>query len=254
MARRRLIAGNWKMNGTAATLGEVRSIASAAAAHDGVDVALCLPATLISCAVEAAPGFAIGGQDVHPKASGAHTGCISAAMLLDAGARLTIVGHSERRMDQHESDADVRAKATAGLNAGLSVILCVGESEAVRDSGAAVAHVCAQLDASLPAAPGDPAQLSIAYEPIWAIGTGKVAGVPDIAEMHAALRQRLVAAHGEAGDAMRILYGGSVKASNAAEIFAVPDVDGALVGGASLTAADFVPIIAAAAGQNALNN
>jgi triosephosphate isomerase len=174
-------------------------------------------------------------------------------MLVDAGASLTIVGHSERRQDQHESDEDVRAKATAGLGAGLSVILCVGESETVRDSGDAVAHVCAQLDASLPPAPSDPAQLSIAYEPIWAIGTGKVAGVAEIGEMHAALRQRLVAAYGAAGDAMRILYGGSVKASNAAEIFAVADVDGALVGGASLTAADFVPIIEAA-DHNALNN
>jgi triosephosphate isomerase len=253
MTRRRLIAGNWKMNGTAAMLGEVGAIASAAAEHRAVDVALCLPATLIGRAVAAAPGFAIGGQDVHAKANGAHTGCTSAEMLVDAGASLTIVGHSERRQDQHESDEDVRAKATAGLGAGLSVILCVGESEAVRDSGAAVAHVCAQLDASLPDAPSDPAQLSIAYEPIWAIGTGKVAGVAEIGEMHAALRQRLVAAYGAAGDAMRILYGGSVKASNAAEIFAVADVDGALVGGASLTAANFVPIIEAA-DHNALNN
>jgi triosephosphate isomerase len=253
MTRRRLIAGNWKMNGTAAALGEVSAIARAAADHRAVDVALCLPATLIGRAVAAAPGFAIGGQDVHAKANGAHTGCTSADMLVDAGASLTIVGHSERRCDQHESDADVRAKAAAGLGAGLSVILCVGESETVRDSGDAVAHVCAQLDASLPPAPSDPAQLSIAYEPIWAIGTGKVAGVAEIGEMHAALRQRLVAAYGAAGQAMSILYGGSVKASNAAEIFAVADVDGALVGGASLTAADFVPIIAAA-DQNALNN
>jgi triosephosphate isomerase len=241
------------MNGTAAALGEVRAIAAAAKTHGAVDVSLCLPATLIERAVAAAPGFAIGGQDVHAAASGAHTGCTSAAMLIDAGATLTIVGHSERRQDQHESDSDVRAKAGAALGAGLGVILCVGESEAVRDSGAAVAHVCAQLDASLPDAPSDPAQLSIAYETIWAIGTGKVAGVAEIGEMHAALRQRLVAAYGAAGDAMRILYGGSVKASNAAEIFAVADVDGALVGGASLTAADFVPIIEAA-DHNALNN
>ena len=247
MTRRRLVAGNWKMNGTQAALGEVTAIARAAEAHRGVDVALCVPATLIARAVEAANGLAIGGQDVHGQASGAHTGCISAAMLTDAGAALTIVGHSERRADQHESDADVRAKAAAGLGAGLGVILCVGESETVRDSGGAVAHVCAQLDASLPDAPVDPATLSIAYEPIWAIGTGKVAGVAEIGEMHAALRERLVAAYGDAGQGMRILYGGSVKASNAAEIFAVPDVDGALVGGASLTAADFIPIIEAAA-------
>jgi len=245
MVRRRLIAGNWKMNGTRAALGEVTEIARAADAHRGVDVALCLPATLIGRAVEAAGGLMIGGQDVHASPNGAHTGCISAAMLIDAGASLTIVGHSERRHDQHESDADVRAKAQAALAEGLHVILCVGESDDVRSSGAAVAHVVDQLDASLP---DDPSRLSIAYEPIWAIGTGKVAGVADIAEMHAALRERLVATYGEAGQGMRILYGGSVKASNAVEIFAVPDVDGALVGGASLTAADFVPIIEAAVG------
>jgi triosephosphate isomerase len=243
MTRRRLIAGNWKMNGTSAALGEVSAIARAAAEHRAVDVALCLPATLIGRAVEAAPGFAIGGQDVHANPDGAHTGCISAALLLDAGASLAIVGHSERRSDQHESDADVRAKAQAGLAAGLHVILCVGESDEVRSKGNAVSHVIDQLDASLP---DDPSRLSIAYEPIWAIGTGKVAGVAEIGEMHAALRQRLVTTYGAAGEAVRILYGGSVKASNAAEIFAVPDVDGALVGGASLTAADFVPIIEAA--------
>ena len=246
MTRRRLIAGNWKMNGGVAALGEATAIARAAAAHDGVDVALCLPATLIARATAAVPGLAIGGQDVHADASGAHTGCISAAMLLDAGATLTIVGHSERRHDQHESDADVRAKAETALAAGLGVILCVGESDDVRTSGNAVAYVSAQLDASLPAAPADPSRLSIAYEPIWAIGTGKVASTADIAQMHAALRQRLIAAYGERGQAMRLLYGGSVKASNAAKIFAVPNVDGALVGGASLTAADFVPIVEAA--------
>jgi triosephosphate isomerase len=231
------------MNGISAALGEVSAIARAAAEHRAVDVALCLPATLIGRAVEVAPGFAIGGQDVHANPDGAHTGCISAAMLLDAGASLAIVGHSERRSDQHESDADVRAKAQAGLAAGLHVILCVGESDEVRSKGNAVSHVIDQLDASLP---DDPSRLSIAYEPIWAIGTGKVAGVAEIGEMHAALRQRLVTTYGAAGEGVRILYGGSVKASNAAEIFAVPDVDGALVGGASLTAADFVPIIEAA--------
>ncbi len=245
MDRRRLIAGNWKMNGSAAALGEVAAIAHAAAHYDNVGVALCLPATLIARAAATAPSLAIGGQDVHAAASGAHTGCISAAMLVDAGAILTIVGHSERRQDQHESNVDVRAKAETALAAGLSVILCVGESDKVRSSGDAVAHVSAQLDASLPAAPSDPLRLSIAYEPIWAIGTGKVASVSDIAEMHFALRQRLLAAYGASGQAMRLLYGGSVKASNAAEIFAVPNVDGALVGGASLTSADFVPIVEA---------
>ena len=244
MAGRKLVAGNWKMNGIGSDLDQVRAIAEGAGG--GADVALCLPATLIERAARALPGLAIGGQDVHAAANGAHTGDISAAMLKDAGASLTIVGHSERRQAHGERDADVRAKAEAALAAGLDVILCVGESDAVRSSGDAVAFVSAQLDASLPQAPSDSSRLSIAYEPIWAIGTGKVASTADIAEMHAALRQRLIAAFGAAGQAMRLLYGGSVKANNAAQIFAVPDVDGALVGGASLTAGDFVPIIRAA--------
>ena len=239
MALRKLVAGNWKMHGVSADLAEIAAIAAAAG---DADVALCLPATLIERAVRAIPGFAIGGQDVHSAAKGPHTGCVSAAMLLDAGARLVIVGHSERREGQGETDADVRAKAGAALAAGLDVILCIGESDAVREAGAAVATVAAQLDASLPATAVD----AIAYEPIWAIGTGKIPSLADIAEMHAALRARLVAAYGQAGQGVRILYGGSVKASNAADIFAIPDVDGALVGGASLTGADFVPIIEAA--------
>ena len=245
MARRKLVAGNWKMHGLAADLGEVTAV-SMAAETAGADVALCLPATLIERAVRAAPGFAIGGQDVHQAGQGAHTGCVSAAMLLDAGARLTIVGHSERRDAQGETDADVRAKAEAALAAGLDVILCVGESDSIREAGSAVATVSAQLDASLPSAIGEPARFSVAYEPIWAIGTGKVPSVADIGEMHAALRGRLKAAYGDAGDQVRILYGGSVKASNAVEIFAVADVDGALVGGASLKAGDFLPIVEAA--------
>ena len=240
MALRKLVAGNWKMHGVAADLAEIAAIA---AAGGEVDVALCLPATLIERAARAVPGVAIGGQDVHAAPKGAHTGCISAAMLLDAGARLTIVGHSERREAQYETDADVRAKAAAALAAGLDVILCIGESDAVREAGDAVATVAAQLDASLPASPVG----AIAYEPIWAIGTGKIPSLADIAQMHAALRARLIAAYGEAGANVRILYGGSVKASNAADIFALPDVDGALVGGASLKAADFLPIVAAAA-------
>ena len=240
MALRKLVAGNWKMHGVAADLAEIAAIA---AAGGDVDVALCLPATLIERAARAVPGFAIGGQDVHAAPKGAHTGCISAAMLLVAGARLTIVGHSERREAQHETDADVRAKAKAALAAGLDVILCIGESDAVRSAGDAVATVAAQLDASLPASPVD----AIAYEPIWAIGTGKIPSLADIAEMHAALRARLLTAYGDGGANVRILYGGSVKASNAADIFAIPDVDGALVGGASLTAVDFLPIVAAAA-------
>lgn len=246
MARRKLVAGNWKMNGVSGDLGEVAAISIAAETID-VDVALCVPATLIERAARKAPGFAIGGQDVHQADKGAHTGCISAAMLLDAGAKLTIVGHSERREAQHESDVDVKAKAEAALAAGLDVILCVGESDAVREAGKAVETVSAQLDASLPAAIGEASRFSVAYEPIWAIGTGKVPSMADIGEMHAALRQRLFAAYGEAGQGVRILYGGSVKAANAAEIFAVADVDGALVGGASLKSAEFLPIVEASA-------
>lgn len=246
MTRRRLVAGNWKMHGVSADLAEIKSIALAAETAN-TDVALCVPATLIERAVRAAPGFAIGGQDVHQNEKGAHTGCISSAMLLDAGAELTIVGHSERREAQGESDADVKAKAEAGLAAGLSVILCVGESDAVREAGKAVDTVAAQLDASLPGSIADASRFSVAYEPIWAIGTGKVPSTVDIDEMHTTLRARLVAAFGDAGAEVRILYGGSVKASNATEIFAVHDVDGALVGGASLKAADFLPIVDAAA-------
>jgi len=249
MTRRKLVAGNWKMHGVSADLAEITSISLAAETADA-DVAVCVPATLIDRAVRAAPGFAIGGQDVHQNEKGAHTGCISAAMLLDAGARLTIVGHSERREAQGETDADVKGKAEAALAAGLSVILCVGESDMVREAGDAVETVSAQLDSSLPhsdaASTGVPERLAVAYEPIWAIGTGKVPSIGDIGEMHTALRERLKAAYGEAGERVRILYGGSVKASNASEIFAVPDVDGALVGGASLKAADFLPIVEAA--------
>ena len=245
MKRRMLVAGNWKMNGLAADLAEISAIANAARDNLEADVALCLPATLIERAAGAASGVAIGGQDVHEAGSGAHTGCVSAAMLADAGATLTIVGHSERREAQGESNGQVRAKAEATLAAGLAVILCVGETGAARDKGEAVATVAAQLEASLPAATHR--KLAVAYEPIWAIGTGKVPSKEDIIEMHAALRLRLVAAYGEGGEGVRILYGGSVKASNAAEIFAIQNVDGALVGGASLKAADFVPIIEAAA-------
>ena len=240
MTGRKLVAGNWKMNGVAADLDQARAIADGAG--EGADVVLCLPATLIERAVRALPGFSIGGQDVHAAANGAHTGEISAAMLADVGARLTIVGHSERREAHGESDSDVRVKADAALAAGLGVILCIGESLTVREAGDAIATVSTQLDASLPAAPVD----AVAYEPIWAIGTGKVPSLDDIADMHAALRKRLVAAYGVEGNNVRILYGGSVKASNAADIFAIRDVDGALVGGASLKAADFLPIVDAA--------
>lgn len=247
MSLRKLVAGNWKMHGLSSDLDEVRAIAAEARDFPDVDVALCVPAILIERAVRAVPGFPIGGQDVHHAARGAHTGCTSATMLVDAGASLTIVGHSERREAQRESDAEVRAKAKTALAAGLDVILCVGEILEVREQGAAISTVLAQLDGSLPdQATGEP-ELAIAYEPVWAIGTGKIPTTPEIAEMHDAIRARLLERYGADGERVRILYGGSVKASNAAEIFAVPNVDGALVGGASLKAADFIPIVAAAA-------
>jgi len=248
MKRQKFVVGNWKMHGLAADLTEIRAIAEQTRDCAGVDVALCLPATLIERAARAVPGFTVGGQDVHHVPRGAHTGCVCAEMLQDAGATLAITGHSERRDGQRESDEEIRSKAEAGLAAGLSVIVCVGESLEVREAGAALDTVGKQLDASLPRAEaGVPDRLAVAYEPIWAIGTGKVASPEDIGEMHAAIRQRLLATYGDAGDQVRILYGGSVKASNAADIFAVQDVDGALVGGASLKAADFVPIVKAAA-------
>ena len=250
MALRKYVVGNWKMHGVGADIAEIKAIADGSRAVPGVDVALCLPSILIERAARAVPGFPIGAQDVHFAEKGAHTGSISIAMLHDAGASLTIVGHSERREAHHESDEVVRLKAEAALAGDLSVILCIGESLGIREAGKAVEKVEAQLDASLPrgeAAVGVPASLAIAYEPIWAIGTGKVASPADISEMHDALRGWLVAAYGDAGNEVRILYGGSVNASNAAEIFAVPNVDGALVGGASLTVEKFLPIVEAAA-------
>jgi triosephosphate isomerase len=243
--RRPLIAGNWKMNGLRSSIGEITAIAEAARAHPDVDVALFVPATLIAPAAAAAPDLLIGGQDCHENASGAHTGCISAAMLAEAGARGVIVGHSERRTDQHESDAMVAAKAIRAHGEGLSVILCVGESLDVRDAGDAEAVVAKQLLASLPeGARAD--WLAIAYEPIWAIGTGRIPTIEAIDAMHRALRAALRSVLGVEADAMRILYGGSVNGENASEILSIADVDGALVGGASLTAAKFTPIIAAA--------
>jgi triosephosphate isomerase len=247
MTLRKLVAGNWKMHGLAADVQEIKEIAAAACNYPGVDVALCVPSILIERAARSVPGFAIGGQDVHHVEKGAHTGCTSARMLRDAGASLTIVGHSERRDAQRESDEEVRAKAEAALSVGLDVILCVGESLAVRERGDAVVTVGTQLDGSLPLGLDPEADLAIAYEPIWAIGTGKIPSVDEIAEMHVAIREKLTARYGDRGAAVRILYGGSVKGSNAREIFAIADVDGALVGGASLKAADFMPIIAAAA-------
>jgi triosephosphate isomerase (TIM) len=233
MTTRKLIAGNWKMNGSMAALGEIDAIA-AAAQPLAVDVAICPPFTLIAAA--GGRGVPVGGQDCHAKASGAHTGCVSAAMLAEAGASYCIVGHSERRTDNGESDADVRAKAEAVIAAGMTAIVCVGETLAERDAGDAVAAVKRQLAGSLP---GILDKTVVAYEPVWAIGTGRTPSAEDVAEIHAEIRAIV-------GGGVRILYGGSVKASNAAELLHVANVDGALVGGASLTAADFVPIIEAA--------
>ena len=246
MARRKLVVGNWKMNGMRAHLAEVEAIGRIAAAHPAVEVGLCVPATLIMAAVEKKGAAFIGGQDCHMNVSGAHTGCLSAQMLAEAGAEWIIVGHSERREAQGESDADVAAKALAAREAGLKVILCVGESLDVRDAGDAEAVVSAQLLASLPeGAAAD--WLAIAYEPIWAIGTGRIPTMEAVAAMHGALRTALASRvrQGQA-DAMRILYGGSMNGDNAADLMAIGDVDGGLVGGASLTAAKFEPIIAAA--------
>jgi triosephosphate isomerase (TIM) len=247
MALKKLVAGNWKMHGLSGDLEEVRRIATAAAEYPQVDVALCVPATLIERAARAVPGFATGAQDVHHAPKGAYTGCVSVGMLLDAGASLTIVGHSERRVAHCETDEEVKSKAAAALSCALNVILCVGESLEVREHGGAVKTVVDQLGASLPDSIEGEAELAIAYEPIWAIGTGKVPTSAEIAEMHTAIRECLVEGFGSAGARVRILYGGSVKPSNAAEIFATADVDGALVGGASLKASDFIPIVAAAA-------
>jgi triosephosphate isomerase len=244
--RRKLVAGNWKMNGSIAALSELAPIAQAARGTGGVDVAICPPFTLIAPALTRSGGLTIGAQDCHAGGSGAHTGCVSVAMIKEAGARLVIVGHSERRAEQQESDSTVRAKAEAALKGALVAIVCVGESEGERASGGHVARVESQLAGSLPDR-WEEGELVVAYEPIWAIGTGKVATAADVAEMHAAIRAALAERYGDKGHRIRILYGGSVKADNAAELFAVPDVDGALVGGASLTAAQFVPIIEAAA-------
>jgi triosephosphate isomerase len=245
MARRKLIAGNWKMNGSRAALIELDGIAVAAAAAPGVDVAIAVPATLIAPAAYHVPDLSIGAEDVHRDDSGAHTGCVSAAMVREAGARFSIVGHSERRADQHETDADVKAKAEAALRNDIGAILCVGETLAQRDAGEAERVVTAQIAWSLPdnAAAG---WLSIAYEPVWAVGTGRTPTPEDIATMHGAIRAKLREMIGAEADDMRILYGGSVTLDNAAALLGASDVDGALVGGASLTAAKFVPIIEAA--------
>lgn len=243
--RRKFVAGNWKMNGNLAALAELKAVATSI--DPRVDVAIAVPATLIHPAAQCA-GFPIGAEDVHAADSGAHTGCVSAPMIKEAGAVFSIVGHSERRQGQGETDADVKAKAEACRRHGLDAILCVGETLEQREAGEAEKVVTAQVRASLPeGAAGD--WLAIAYEPIWAIGTGKVATVADVEAMHSAIRGALVEVLGaQQGGAIRLLYGGSVTADNAAGLLHAAEVDGALVGGASLTAAKFAPIIAAAVG------
>lgn len=242
--RQKLAAGNWKMNGSLAALSEIETLANAAPV--GVDLLICPPATLIAPAAQAANGsaLAIGGQDCHANAAGAHTGDLSADMLKEAGAAYVVLGHSERRADHGETDAQIRAKTGAAVAVGLTPIVCAGETLAERKAGNAVQVVTAQIAGSLPDTAGP--DTVIAYEPVWAIGTGEVATPADIEEMHSALRSALTDRFGaDTANAMRLLYGGSVKPSNAAEIFAIPNVDGALVGGASLKASDFSAIIAA---------
>ncbi|WP_425087351.1 triose-phosphate isomerase [Stappia sp.] len=243
-----LVAGNWKMNGLGAALDELIRIADDVRAGTGsVEVAICPPATMIAAAVSKVfgSGVQIGGQDCHVAASGAHTGDISAEMLKDAGASYVIVGHSERRADHGEDDATVNAKARAAWRAGLTAIVCVGETEAERKAGEALAVVGRQLAQSVPDG-ATPEALVVAYEPVWAIGTGLTPTAEDVAEMHAFMRRELIDRFGDSFAAVRLLYGGSVKAANAAELLGIADVDGALVGGASLKANDFLPIVAAA--------
>ena len=241
----KLAAGNWKMNGLATALAEVQALTAAHPAP-ACEMLLCPPATLLAQMNWAARGsnLRLGGQDCHPDAAGAHTGDISAAMLRDAGAVYVILGHSERRADHGETDALIRAKAQAALAASLIPIICVGETEAQRDAGTTLEVIGGQLDGSVPDG-ATAATLVVAYEPVWAIGTGRTPTIAQIAEVHAFVRDRLTARIGAGAAEVRILYGGSVKPSNAVEIFAVPHVDGALVGGASLKAADFGAIVAA---------
>ena len=238
-----LIAGNWKMNGLRAALEEVEALGRGMTPehHARADVLICPPATLLMSMAGPARtgGIAVGGQDCHVGESGAHTGDVSAEMLADAGAAYVIVGHSERRADHGEDDAAVRAKAEAALRAGLTPIVCVGETKDDREAGRAEDVVLGQLSGSLPG--GDNARLVVAYEPVWAIGTGLTPTEDDIVAMHAAIREAV-------GPGVRLLYGGSVKPANAKAILALPEVGGALVGGASLKAADFAGIVEGAPG------
>jgi triosephosphate isomerase (TIM) len=255
-AIRPLVAGNWKMNGLAASIGEARTLANALmwaatpgggpSGDPGCDVMLCPPATLVAALASATAGtrVLVGGQDCHAKISGAHTGDVSAEMLADCGAMAVIVGHSERRADHGESDGVVRTKAEAAHRAGMIAIVCVGETADQRNAGHTLDVVRRQVAGSIP--DGVTAQNAIiAYEPVWAIGTGLVPTTADVATVHLAIRKALTERFGAEGAAMRLLYGGSVKASNARELMGVANVNGALVGGASLKADDFLGIIAA---------
>ncbi len=241
---RQLIAGNWKMNGSLAMAAGLADALRAAAGGLACDLLVCPPATLVQAVAQglAGSGVAVGGQDCHAKGSGAHTGDIAAAMLREVGATHVILGHSERRADHGETDAAVLAKVHAAVAAGLVPVVCVGETEAQRVAGEQNAVVGKQLAGSLP----DGFQGVVAYEPVWAIGTGRTPTEADVAAMHAHIRAELVRRLGTAGGALRILYGGSVKPSNAAALLGLPEVGGALVGGASLVADDFLGIARAA--------
>lgn len=251
MALRPYVVGNWKMNGTRALLSEARAIDRAASRVPKVEVALAPPYTLIHAVNAEAEQIGVGAQDCSTEESGAHTGDIAASMLADAGAKFVILGHSERREGHGENAAALVSKRDRALAAGLRVILCCGESADVRDGGQAEEHVLRQVRAILPAADELPLEASelvtVAYEPIWAIGTGRTARAEEIVAMHRRIRELLQEHYGkEQGGLVRILYGGSVKPENAAEILALPDVDGALVGGASLSAQSFLGIVLAA--------
>jgi triosephosphate isomerase len=248
---RPLVAGNWKMNGLAAALSEARTVRERlgeAGFAPGVEAMICPPATLIAALAREAAGsrLLVGAQDCHPAPKGAHTGDLSAEMLKDAGAAAVIVGHSERRSDHGERNGDVKAKAAAAHRAGLAAIVCIGETAGERRAGLTLAVVARQLAGSLPEG-ASAANTVVAYEPVWAIGTGLTAKASDVAEVHGFLRRALRERLGAEGGALRILYGGSVKPDNARELLSIGDVDGALVGGASLVATDFLAIVAAAA-------
>lgn len=243
---RPLVAGNWKMNGTSASLGELRAIADGfvGSLGDRADALICVPATLLTRAADAVGAtspLGIGGEDCHAAESGAHTGDISAEMVRDAGATHVIVGHSERRTDHRETDAMVYAKGEAAWRAGLVAIICIGETKAEREGGATLDVLSKQVEGSVPAS-AVAANTIVAYEPVWAIGTGLTPTATDVAEAHAHIRKELARKLGAQADSIRILYGGSVKPSNAVELLGVANVDGALVGGASLKAADFLGI------------